>query len=135
MPNFCKTIILGHAGRDAEVVQTNSGTSLTKLSIAHNPYRKDSEKVTIWFDVVFFGKTAERAAAITKGTAIYVEGSLDQESWQDKTTGAERTKLVIRADNFQFLGGNPNGGQGGGQKTSPVSAGGGDNIRFDEMPF
>lgn len=127
MPNFNKTILLGHAGRDAEMVQTNSGTPLTKLSIAYNPYRRDGEKVAIWFDVVFFGKTAERAAAITKGTAIYVEGSLDQESWQDKTTGAERTKLVIKADNFQFLG----GGQGGGQKVSPVPAAAGG----DETPF
>jgi single-strand DNA-binding protein len=132
MPNFNKTIILGHAGRDAETHFAASGTAVTKLSIAYNPYRKDGEKVALWFDVVFFGKTAERAAAITKGTAIYVEGSLDQESWQDKNTGAERTKLVIKADNFQFLGGggNPNGGQGGVQKTSPVSAGDGDEVPF-----
>ncbi len=132
MPNFCKVIILGHAGRDSEMTYAASGTAVTKLSVAHNPYRRDGEKATIWFDVVFFGKTAERAAAITKGTAIYVEGSLDQETWQDKNSGADRTKLVIKADNFQFLGGggNPNGGQGGGQKTSPVSAGDG-----DESPF
>ena len=132
MPNFCKVIILGHAGRDAEMTYAASGTAVTKLSVAHNPYRRDGEKATIWFDVVFFGKTAERAAAITKGTAIYVEGSLDQETWQDKNSGADRTKLVIKADNFQFLGGggNPNGGQGGGQKTSPVSVGDGDEIPF-----
>jgi single-strand DNA-binding protein len=132
MPNFCKVIILGHAGRDAETVQTNTGTPMTKLSVAHNPWRRNDEKATIWFDVVFFGKTAERAAAITKGTAIYIEGPLDQETWQDKNSGADRTKLVIKADNFQFLGGggNPNGGQGGGQKTSPVSAGDGDETPF-----
>lgn len=132
MPNFCKVIILGHAGRDAEMTYAASGTAVTKLSVAHNPYRRDGEKATIWFDVVFFGKTAERAAAITKGTAIYIEGPLDQETWQDKNSGADRTKLVIKADNFQFLGsgGNPNGGQGGGQKTSPVSAGDGDETPF-----
>jgi single-strand DNA-binding protein len=38
-----------------------------------------------------------------------VEGRLKLDTWDDKTSGQKRSKLKVVADNFQFLGGRPEG--------------------------
>jgi single-strand DNA-binding protein len=52
-----------------------------------------------WLTVSVWGARAETVTRlIEKGVRIYVEGTLRQESWQDKDTGADRSELRLTAD-------------------------------------
>ena len=54
-------------------------------------------EATLWHNVVSFGKTAENASKIvTKGSKIYLDGTLDYQEYQDSTGGQKlSTKIII----------------------------------------
>ena len=70
-------------------------------------YATDSgEKVqeTIYVDVVVWARLAEVAGQyLKKGSAAYIEGRLQMDTWEDKQTGQKRSKLRVVAENLQFL--------------------------------
>src|SRR4028118_1253284 len=58
-----------------------------------------------WFNLELWGKTAEVAANYgRKGSLIGVQGALKIETWSDRTTGAKRSKPVIKVDRMDLLG-------------------------------
>jgi single-strand DNA-binding protein len=118
MASFNKVILLGNLTRDPEVRYTPKGTAVTDLGLAVNrTYTADNgekrEEVT-FVDVTFWGRTAEVAGEyLKKGRPVFVEGRLQLDSWDDKTSGQKRTKLKVIGENMQMLG-SPRGGPGGG---------------------
>ena len=71
--------------RDPEMKYSQSGLAICKLAVAINESRKVNNEwktETSFLDVTCFDKTAERAAQMTKGDGIYVEGKLKQETWE-----------------------------------------------------
>jgi single-strand DNA-binding protein len=40
-----------------------------------------------------------------KGKPLFVEGRLKYDQWDDKTSGARRSKVSVVVENFQFVGG------------------------------
>ena len=55
-------------------------------------------------DVTAWGPTAENMGKFTKkGSSICVAGRLKLDSWQDKESGAKRSKLSVTATNVTFL--------------------------------
>ncbi|MEY2551499.1 MAG: single-strand DNA-binding protein [Verrucomicrobiota bacterium] len=120
MASFNKVILLGNLTRDAEVRYTPKGTAVTDLGLAVNrTYTADNgekrEEVT-FVDVTFWGRTAEVAGEyLKKGRPVFVEGRLQLDSWDDKTSGQKRTKLKVIGENMQMLGA-PRGGGGGGDE-------------------
>jgi hypothetical protein len=68
--------------------------------------------------------TAEVAGEyLKKGRPVFVEGRLQLDSWDDKTSGQKRTKLKVIGENMQMLG-SPRGGgsSGGGDEEGSSSA-------------
>ena len=99
--------LVGRVGQEPEVRYFDSGSVLTKLSLAVNRRSKNSEPD--WFEVELWGKIAEVAANYTqKGSLIGVIGELKIQSWTDRNTGAKRSKPVIKVNNLELLGKNPN---------------------------
>jgi len=95
--------LVGRVGGDPDVKYFESGTVLCKLTLAVNRRSKNSEPD--WFNLEIWGKTAQVAADyVRKGAQIGVTGSLRFERWQDRNTGANRSKPVIRVDQLEFLG-------------------------------
>jgi single-strand DNA-binding protein len=96
----------GHLVRDPELRYTPNGKAVANVALAINErYTVDGdERSTVSFiDVTVFGKPAENLKNLTsKGTEILVEGALKQETWQDKATGQNRSKIVINCSNWQF---------------------------------
>lgn len=90
--------------RDAEIVNTQSGISITKLGIACSEKYKDKE-TQLFLDAVAFGKTGEIISqyAGTKGTQIYLSGKLQTESWQDQQSGQKRSKTSMTIESFDFV--------------------------------
>ena len=119
MASFNKVILLGNLTRDPEVRYTPKGTAVTDLGLAVNrTYTADNgekrEEVT-FVDVTFWGRTAEVAGEyLKKGRPVFVEGRLQLDSWDDKTSGQKRTKLKVIGENMQMLGAPRGGGASGG---------------------
>jgi len=112
MASYNKVVIIGNLTRDPQVKSTTKGTSVCELGLAVNTTWFDKQsntkkEDTTFVDVVLFGRQAELAGEyLTKGKSCLIDGRLKSESWSDKETGQKRSKLVVVAENMQFLGGN-----------------------------
>ncbi len=99
--------IIGNLGKDPEIRQTASGTSVGNLNIGVTEKRKEGDEYkdqTEWISVVVFGKTAENASKyLQKGRQVFVEGRLQTRKWEDKTGQTRYTTEVI-ASQLLFLG-------------------------------
>ncbi len=138
MPNLNKVQLMGNLTRDPEVRYTPKGTAVTDIGLAINrTYSGDDgerREETTFVDITFWGRQAEVIGEyMKKGRPLYVEGRLNLDSWEDKTTGQQRTRLKVVGENFQFLGGREDGG--GGQSSpsrgSSSSHGGGSQEDYD----
>ncbi len=62
----------------------------------------DRQERTEWHTVVLFGKRAEALVQfLGKGDRIYVEGSLQTRTWEDKD-GAKRYSTEVKARDIKF---------------------------------
>ncbi len=120
MASFNKVILVGNLTRDPEVKYTTGGTAVTEIGLAVNRtwFDKNSntrkEEVT-FVDITLWGRTAEIAGEyLSKGRSVLIEGRLQLDSWEDKTSGQKRSKLRVVGENMTMLGGRGEGGGGGG---------------------
>jgi single-strand DNA-binding protein len=135
-----KVILVGHLGADPEMRQTPGGLTIARLRVATSETRTDKatgqkQEKTEWFTVTAFDRLAgicERY--LTKGQLVYIEGSLQTRSWEDKDSGQKRYATEVIARDMRMLGGRPGGSSGVGPAVSEPAAapGGGDD---DDVPF
>ena len=94
-----KVMLIGNLGRDPEQKFLQNGGSVCTFSLGTNEsYTKDGEQKdrTEWHNVVFFGKLAEIAGEyLSKGSNVYVEGSLKTEKWEDRDGNKKQVTKVI----------------------------------------
>ncbi len=127
MSSVNKAIILGRAGRDAEVRYMQSGAAVANVSLATSTKRKDKNtgevvEDTQWHRITFYERLAEIAGEyVKKGGLIYVEGTIKYGKYTDKD-GVERPTTDIIANSMQLLGGRDQQ-QGGGQDNAPRQQG------------
>jgi single-strand DNA-binding protein len=95
--------ISGNLTRDPELRATPDGTSVCKLSIAHNESYKDGDtwaKRPHFFEAVVWGGQGEAAAKnLAKGSKVVLQGELQQRSWEAKD-GTKRTAVEINVRNL-----------------------------------
>lgn len=128
MASFNKVLLLGNLTRDPEIRYTPKGTAVGDLGLAVNRRVSDgngnwTDEVT-FVDVTCWGTTAENAGKyLVKGRAVMIEGRLQLDTWEDKTTGQKKSKLKVVAETLQFLpdgkGGDREPGGKTGTGTSP----------------
>jgi len=107
---------MGHATRDPETRYTPNGTAVAETGLAINRSWTDNDgqkqEETTFVDLTFWGRTAEIAQEyLRKGRAVFIEGRLRQETWEDKQTGQKRSRLRVTVENMQLLGPKPEGAQ------------------------
>jgi single-strand DNA-binding protein len=96
--------LVGRAGRDPEVKYFESGSVVCNFTLAVNRLTRNSDEPD-WFNLEIWGKTAEVAGNyVRKGSLIGVQGSLKFDYWQDRSSGATRSKPVIRVERLDLLG-------------------------------
>ena len=150
MANFNKVLLVGNLTRDPELKHTPSNQAVAQIGLAvnRNFQTKDGEKreETTFVDCEAWGRTAEvMSQYLAKGRPVLVEGRLKLDQWQDKD-GNNRSKLKVVIENFQFLGGRGEGGQGGGgggqsnyassgNNGPSTQGGGGGRPSDDPIPF
>ena len=107
MASLNRVMIIGRLGRDPELRYSQSGAPVCTLQAATDESYtdRDGNKVdrTEWHRISCFQKQAENCANfLTKGSLIYVEGSLTTRKWQDQQ-GQDRYTTEIKAERVQFL--------------------------------
>lgn len=159
MASLNKVMLIGNAGKDAELRYLANGTPQAKFSLAVNRNFRgpDGEwkEETEWFNIVVWRDLAERISQnVTKGKQIYVEGRLSTRTWDDDQgvkhymteVIANDLKVLERREPGQAGGGGDEWGDGarasggrpqqrsGGYGSGPRAAGGGD-VDVDDLPF
>lgn len=109
MPSFNHVQLIGHLTRDIEL-RAAGGTPVCDNALAINKKYKNKSgtlvEETTFVDITMWGRTAEIADEyLEKGRAICVHGELKQDTWQDKETGAKRSKLKVTVRELVMLGG------------------------------
>ena len=120
MASFNKVILMGNLTRDPQVRYIPSGTAVADIGLAVNRVWFDKqtqqkrEEVT-FVDVVLWGRQAEVAGEyLSKGRSVLIEGRLQLDTWQDKETGQNRSKMRVVCENMTMVGGRPEGQSSGG---------------------
>jgi len=107
MASLNKVFLMGNLTREPALRFTPGGTAVCEFGLAIN--RKFSaggqeKEETCFVEIVVWGKQAENCERfLEKGSPIFVEGRLQFDQWDDKETGAKRSKLRIVAERIQFL--------------------------------
>lgn len=109
MANYNRVILLGNVTRDIELRYTSSGKAVCDIGLAVNDRRKGSDgnwiEETMFINVTFWERQAEVANEyLSKGSPVLIEGRLKLDQWEDKETGAKRSKHKIQGDRLQLLG-------------------------------
>lgn len=108
MPNLNRVMLMGNLTRDPELRYLPSNMPVVNFGLAtgrrwRTPEGEQKEETT-FVECSAFARTAEVINQyMKKGRPIYVEGRLRYEQWQDKESGANRSKLSVVVENFQFL--------------------------------
>jgi single-strand DNA-binding protein len=109
MANLNKVVLIGNITQDIELRKTTKGTSVADINLAVNRIRTGDtgERIeeTTFVDVTLWGRTAEVAHQYAqKGGPLMVEGRLHMDTWVDKNTGGNRSKLKVIGENIQLMG-------------------------------
>lgn len=105
MSNVNTVALAGNLTRDPELRHTPNGVAVCNLGLAVNRSRKDGDE---WVDepsffdlTVFSGRGELCARKLGKGSQVFVQGRLEQQRWEDKETGANRSKVVIIVEQIE----------------------------------
>lgn len=105
--SFCVNCVVigGNLSADPKIKTTSSGKSVASFSVALNGGTKEKPE-TAFVDVTAWGKTAELCEQyLKKGSQVLIEGSIRQDTWEDRNGGGKRSKLSVTAGRVQFIGG------------------------------
>lgn len=95
-------VLQGRLTRDPDVKYTQDGKAIANFSIAVGSGKDKAN----FFEVTAWEKKADFAQSyLKKGSAVIVTGSLSQQTWNDKDSGAKRSKVVVIAQGITFQAG------------------------------
>lgn len=99
--NYNSVQLIGNLGADPEVKFFENGSRVAECRIAvYNGKDKATgePKPSMWFTVKAWNKCADDLIDFRKGDRLQVvEGQLSQDAWQDRETGAKRSKDYVLA--------------------------------------
>lgn len=82
-----KVMLIGHIS-EPKLTTSKRGMPICQFSLATNRYKKEAdesftEEVT-WHRIITFSDQAKKIAELPKGTAMYVEGRINNREWVDE---------------------------------------------------
>jgi len=118
-----KVQLIGNLGSDPEVRAIPNGSRVAQFSLATSRQWNDQagarQEKTEWHRIVAWNSKGGRGQGLAdivekylkKGDKVYVEGSIEYRSYEDKKDGATKYVTEIKAFDIILLGGR--GGEGG----------------------
>ena len=148
MASVNRVTIVGNLGKEPELRQTSSGSSICNITVATSRKWKDkttgdAQQEVEWHRVTFFERLAEIAGQyLKKGSPVYVEGRLKTRKYTDKD-GVEKYATEIIATELQLLGWREESGpamapataQANAQRAPKPAAKSGFGDMDDDVPF
>jgi single-strand DNA-binding protein len=139
--NVNKVFVGGRLCADPQLRYLPSNSAVVNFRMVTNRKWKsekgeERDEATFW-EIVAFGKLAELINQyFAKGQEIFIEGRGRLEQWEDKQTGQKRSKMVVVAETFQFVGSAKGDGSGGGGKQTAKEPFG-EEVQFTDadVPF
>jgi single-strand DNA-binding protein len=137
-----KAMLIGNLGKDPELRYTSSGVAVATFSLATSNSWKDQDgnmqEKTEWHNIVAWSKLAEICGEwLKKGAKVYIEGRIQNRSYDDKNTGQKRYISEVVAENMIMLGGG--GGKASASSESAEAANAGETQpppnQSDDLPF
>lgn len=129
--------LMGRLVRDTELRHTTGGMEVLSGTLAVNERVKKNDEWVDQATFVDFQMWGKRASAFhshhKKGAQAAIEGKLRLDTWDDKQSGAKRSKLYVVANQWHFV-----GGKGGAAKTTQSESDPWENqtpTDGDETPF
>lgn len=101
--------------QDLELRYLPSGSAVAKLKLVNSSKYKsasgEQKEDTCFIDGAIFGKMAEIANQyLTKGSKIFVNAELKQETWEKD--GQKQSRHTLKVDSFEMLDSKPSDNQG-----------------------
>lgn len=140
--SYNKIVLVGNLTRDPETRHIQSGSAVTKFSLAVNRKTKQGDE-TMFIDIVAWRKLGEVCAQyLRKGASVLIEGRLAIRSYDDKD-GVKRKAVEVVASEMQMLGSKPKDEGATAGTYAPAQRSGGDFMgggpdygdEMDEIPF
>lgn len=143
---FNRVTLFGNLGADPDLRFTQGGQAVLNMRVACTESYLDRDKNrkerTEWVSVVVWGKRAEALAKlVSKGSSVFIEGSLHTSSYDDRE-GNKRYKTEVNAREVILAGGKREGGERREQREEPAAdhgfGGGGGHggaLGDDDIPF
>lgn len=125
--NYNHVAIAGNLTRDVELKYTPSNKAVAQIGVAVNHKYKTAsgeqkEEVT-FVDCEAWGQTAEAMSKyLSKGRGVFLTGRLKLETWTDKQSGANRSKLKVVVESFHFTDSKPDAQHAGSGQTTRTPA-------------
>lgn len=106
-----KVFLAGNLTRNPEKrYLPNSNVAVCEFGIAVNRrflQNGQERDETCFVDIVVWRNQAESCERfLQKGSAVFVEGRLVYDTWQEKETGKKRSRIRVSADRVHFIGNN-----------------------------
>lgn len=99
--------LIGRLGKDPVTAYTKNGAMVVKFTLATSKkYKTDNEtkEVVTWHNIKAYGKLAELCEKyIAKGSQVYIDGSINNSSFDDRDTGQKRFYSEVVASAVLFL--------------------------------
>ncbi|MBD3280183.1 single-stranded DNA-binding protein [Candidatus Dojkabacteria bacterium] len=101
---FHQLMILGRATTDVEVKKSKAKNSYAKFGVAVNVRRKEDKEETYFYDVLFFGKRAEKASElIKKGDTLLIFGEPDYDAYNSKKDKKAKAVVTLIAESWRLV--------------------------------
>ena len=108
MTDINNLTISGRITQDIKLGYVGNNMAMAKFSVAVNRSVKGADgqwqDVASFIDVTAWGKTAERLnQAARKGTKVLIVGRIEQQTWTDKQTSQQKSKVAVIADRVELI--------------------------------
>ncbi len=103
-----KVLLIGRLGTEPDLRHTPTGTPIVSFRMAVSRQWRDSEghahDETDWFTVIAWNRLAEICGQyLHKASRVYVEGRLQNRSWDDAQSGEKRVRTEVIASDMILL--------------------------------
>ena len=107
MASFNKVLLMGNLTRNPDQRYTSGGLAVATFGLAVNRKFKQGEESkdeVCFVDITVWAQQAENCTKyLHKGSLVFIEGRLNYQTWEDKKSGQQRSKLEVVANYVQFL--------------------------------
>lgn len=111
MASLNKVFLIGNLTREPALRFTPGGAAVCEFGIAVNrrftsANGQEKKEETCFVEIIVWGKQAEQCdRSLEKGAPVFIEGRLQYDQWEERETGAKRSRLRVQAERVQFIAG------------------------------